>query len=250
CKNCQNWEISQANPEDSVAAKMPPDRIPALAKEYDCLSVAYTYTDPVAYYEYTLDACAKTREAGLRNILVTAGYMNDPTARELYKLADAANIDLKAFSDRFYREVCDATLAPVLNTLVVAKSMGVEVEVTNLLIPTLNDSDADIKALSRWVKENMGRETPLHFSRFSPRYRMKHIPPTPPETLIRARGIARAEGMYHVYIGNVLVPDAGKTFCHGCGALLVERVGYRILQNRLSNGACPDCRTKAYGVWK
>ena len=250
CKNCQNWEISQANPEDVTAHAVPPERVGRLAKRYKCLSVAYTYTEPAVYYEYALDACRACHEAGLKNVLVTAGYMNAEPARQIYRHVDAANIDLKAFSDRFYRDVCDATLAPVLNTLVIARSLGVLVEVTNLVIPTLNDTDEDLRGLARWVKENLGRETPLHFSRFHPRYRMRNLPATPADTLDRAHAIARAEGLHHVYVGNVHRPEGSNTRCPSCGELLIQRVGYQIVQNKLTTGRCPHCQTEVHGTWK
>lgn len=250
CKNCQNWEISQRNPEEVEATPLPPEALPALARRTNCLSVAYTYTDPAAYYEYALDSCRFCREAGLRNVLVTAGYINPAPLRELCRYVDAANIDLKAMSDSFYRTVCDGTLQPVLDALALAKSLGVEVEVTNLVIPTLNDGDADLVPLARWVKENLGAETPLHFSRFFPHYQMRHLPPTPEETLVRARELARAEGLKHVYVGNVETRDGETTFCPGCGAALIRRDRYMILSNRLRDGRCPDCGREIQGVWK
>ena len=249
CKNCQNWSISQENPEDSQAHALPPEAIPPLAKQYRCQSVAYTYTDPVVYYEYALDGCVHAHGAGLKNVLVTAGYMNPEPMRELYQHVDAANIDLKALSEDFYRDICGATLEPVLDTLVSAKAMGVWVEVTNLVIPTLNDRDEDLRQLCRWVVENMGRDTPLHFSRFYPQYQMKNLPPTPAETLSRARGIAKAEGIEHVYLGNVIDPEGENTYCASCASLLIERVRYTIVQNRLEEGRCPSCNTAVPGVW-
>lgn len=250
CKNCQNWEISQENPENYIAHRLPPGAISRYARQEGCPSVAYTYSEPLAYYEYTLDGCVAAREAGLKNVLVTAGYINREPMERLCRYVDAANIDLKAFSEEFYRDICDATLRPVLNTLVLAKSMGVMVEVTNLIIPTLNDADDQIRPLCRWIVRNLGRETPIHFSRFFPRYRMRNLPATPAATLDRARAIAIAEGLYHVYIGNILRPDAENTTCHACKALLVERRRYTILQNRIDSGRCPECRTEVYGIWK
>ena len=250
CKNCQNWDISQRNPEDATASHLPPERLPALARQYGCLSVAYTYTDPIVYYEYALDSAVRVREAGLRNVLVTAGYINDAPLRELCRYVDAANIDLKSMSDRFYIDVCGATLKPVLNTLVTAKSLGVLVEVTNLLIPELNDADGDIEALCRWVAENLGRETPLHFSRFHPQHRMRHVPPTPAATLGRARQIAHAAGMHYVYIGNILVKDAGDTRCPSCDAVVLRRRGYTVVLDNLVAGRCRNCNTEVYGVWE
>jgi len=250
CKNCQNWEISQQDPERASATYLPPASVANIAKQNRCLSVAYTYTDPVVFYEYTLDSSIEVHQAGLKNVLVTAGYLNDKPFRELCRYVDAANIDLKAFSDKFYRDVCDATLKPVLNSLVTAKSMGVLVEVTNLIIPTLNDKDEDIKSLCRWVKQNMGRETPLHFSRFSPQYRMRHLPPTPASTLKRARDIAQAEGLYFVYVGNIMLKKAGDTYCPNCHKLLIRRRGFEVLENHIINGKCPECHKEIYGIWK
>jgi pyruvate formate lyase activating enzyme len=260
CINCQNWEISQENPEDWVSWKkehnrpvyhLPPEKIPELARRYACRSVAYTYTDPVVFYEYTLDSCIRAREEGLRNALVTAAYINTKPLKELCRCVDAANVDLKAYSDAFYRDVCGATLQPVLNALVTMKSEGVMVEVTNLVIPTLNDGDKQIRDLCRWVVANLGRETPLHFSRFFPRYKLKRLPPTPGRTLDRARAIAKAEGLFHVYIGNILRPDGGSTFCHSCGKRLIERRRYVIAENVITKqGRCPKCETEVYGTWR
>lgn len=250
CKNCQNWEISQLDPEEATAFPLPPADVVKQAKRTDCVSVAYTYTDPSVYYEYTLDSCILAREAGLRNVLVTAGYLNEKPLRELCKVVDAVTIDLKAMSDRFYREICGATLAPVLNYFVVCKAMGVHVEASNLLIPTLNDKDEEIESLCRWIKENLGGETPLHFLRFFPQYRMRHIPSTPASTLTRAREIAKASGLDYVYIGNMLEADSASTRCPGCKAMLIRRVGHQVQENNLVNGLCPGCQRRIYGVWK
>ncbi|MHC4549889.1 MAG: AmmeMemoRadiSam system radical SAM enzyme [Planctomycetota bacterium] len=250
CINCQNWEISQENPENVTARALPPEDIPRLARRYDCASIAYTYTDPIVFYEYTLESSIRAREAGLRNALVTAGYINTKPLVELCRYVDAANVDLKAFSDAFYRDICKGTLQPVLNTLVVMKAQGVLVEVTNLVIPTLNDRDEQIRDLCRWVARNLGRETPLHFSRFFPRFKLKRLPPTPAATLDRAREIAQAEGLHHVYIGNILRPEGGNTYCPGCGRLLIERRRYVVRANHLEEGRCPACRTEVYGRWR
>ncbi|MBN1268069.1 MAG: AmmeMemoRadiSam system radical SAM enzyme [Kiritimatiellae bacterium] len=249
CKNCQNWEISQQNPETSSAVHLPPEAIPAVARQQACRSVSYTYTDPIVYYEYALDGAIRCREAGLKNVLVTAGYINQEPWQELCRHVDAANIDLKALSDRFYRDVCDGTLQPVLDALVTAKDMGVMVEMTNLVIPTLNDSDRDLAALCRWTKENMGADTPLHFSRFFPHYQMRHLPPTPIETLTKAKQIAEVAGLKHVYIGNILTQDAENTFCPSCGKLLVARRRYTILENHVRDGKCNACGAEIYGLW-
>jgi len=258
CLNCQNWEISQANPEDSQAVFCPPERLVALCRESRCLSLAYTYTDPIIYYEYTYDTAKLARQEGIRNVLVTAGYINEEPWRRLLKYIDAANIDLKFISDDLYQRICSGTLEPVQEALVLAKASGILVEVTNLIIPTLNDKDEQIRELSRWVKANLGGETPLHFSGFTPRHKMQHLPPTSLETLETAREIAVSEGLDYVYIGNVRSKEGENTYCPGwdpakrqdCKSLLIERKGYFILQNRLKDGRCPDCNKEIYGVWK
>lgn len=249
CKNCQNWEISQQPPEVVPAAHVPPEQLPAMAREMACASLAYTYSDPVVYYEYTLDSCIRAREAALRNILVTAGYINRTPAQELFRVADVARVDLKSMSDAFYREVCGGTLQPVLNTLVLAREMGLWVEVVHLIIPTLNDSDRDLNALCGWVRANLGAETPLHFSRFHPQYQMSHLPPTPVETLNRARDIARAHGLVFTYLGNILDEHAADTVCPQCGTALIRRRGFTVLENRLQAGRCPQCSREIPGVW-
>lgn len=249
CQNCQNWEISQENPENYPAHEVSPAALVQLARDYHCESIAYTYSEPLVFYEYTLDSCIVAREAGFCNVLVTAGYINRRPMEALCQHVDGANIDLKAMSDAFYREVCQATLKPVLATLELTKSAGVHVEVTNLVIPTLNDSDAALTDLARWIKANLGPETPLHFSRFHPQYKMRHLPATPPDTLDRAKAIAAAEGLDFVYIGNLARPDGGSTFCPECGAQLIRREGYVIVSNVLDKGACPECGTAIYGRW-
>jgi pyruvate formate lyase activating enzyme len=250
CLNCQNWQISQANPEDVAAEYWPPKRLVAAIKRSNCPSLAYTYTDPVVYYEYTYDTAKLARSAGIHNVLVTAGYINEQPWKELLKYIDAANIDLKGITEDFYVRVCSGTLRPVQEALLIAKASGILVEVTNLIIPTLNDKDKQIRELSRWVKANLGRETPLHFSGFTSKYKMHHLPPTSLKTLETAREIAISEGLDYVYIGNVRSREGENTYCPGCKKLLIERRGYFILQNRLKNGNCPDCGREIYGVWK
>ncbi len=252
CKNCQNWEISQANPEEGnvPAYNCPPERLIAEANKYKCPSIAYTYTDPIVYYEYTYDSAKLAQEAGIRNVLVTAGYVNEEPWKKLLQHVDAANIDLKAITEDFYREVCSATLKPVQNALILARASEILVEVTNLVIPTLNDGPEQMRELARWIKMNLGADTPLHFSGFYPRYQMKNLPATSLRTLETARKIAMSEGLNYVYIGNVASKEGQNTYCPDCKKLLIERSGYTILQNRLSLGRCPDCSKEIYGVWK
>lgn len=249
CLNCQNWEISQGLPEEVPAHALAPAEVPALAARHQSPAVAYTYTEPLVFYEYTRDCCRAARSAGLRNVLVTAAYIQPAPLRALAPLVDAANVDIKAMSDTFYRDVCGATLAPVLAAIRVMLAAGVHLEITNLVIPTLNDSDEMLRALAVWVRDELGAETPLHFSRFHPQYRMTHLPPTPPATLVRARDLARAEGLKHVYVGNIEVEGGEETFCAGCGLSLIRRRQYSLAANVIANGACPRCGRAVKGVW-
>lgn len=249
CKNCQNWEISQASPEQVSATYAPPDKIVELALKNRCKSVAYTYTDPVVFFEYAYDCSVKARENGLKNILVTAGYINKEPLKKIAKYTDAAHVDLKAFSDKFYREVCGATLQPVLDSLITLKACGVWVEIINLIIPTLNDKDEDIDNLCKWIKENMGRETPLHLSRFFPNYLMKNLPPTSLKTLENAKKIANDAGLDFVYIGNVATENGENTYCPGCKKLLIKRRRYEVQENNISAGKCPACKKEIPGIW-
>jgi pyruvate formate lyase activating enzyme len=252
CKNCQNWEISQANPEDGAvpAYNCPPERLIAEANKYQCPSIAYTYTDPVVYYEYAYDSARLARESGIRTVLVTAAYINEQPWKKLLEYVDVARIDLKAITEDFYREVCSATLRPVLNALILAKAAGVHVEITHLVIPTLNDGPEQMRELSRWIKMNLGADTPLHFLGFYPRYQMRNLPATSLKTLETARKIAMDEGLNYVYIGNVASREGQNTYCPGCKKLLIERSGYTILKNLLRFGRCPDCSKEIYGVWR
>lgn len=250
CLNCQNWEISQANPEDSEAMLCLPETLLELTQQHGCPSLAYTYTDPIIYYEYTYDSAKLAHEKKIRNVLVTAGYINPEPWKRLLEYTDAAKIDLKGITDEFYRDVCSASLQPVLDALIAAKEADIELEVTNLIIPTLNDKPAEIRELVRWIKTNLGNEIPLHFSRFFPKYKLRNLPPTPPKTLDTAYEIAKEEGMHYVYIGNILSEKGQNTYCPACNNLLIERSGYTILQNALKEGGCPKCGKKIYGVWK
>jgi len=251
CLNCQNWELSQVDPWDTKSYRFPPADLIELARKKNCPSVAYTYSDPIAFYEYTLDSCIKAHEFGVKNVLVTAGFANPEPLKNLYAHADAANIDLKSMSNQFYRDICRAELKPVLNSLRIAKEQGVWVEVTNLLIPTLNDEPKMIAELANFIVNNLDADTPLHFSAFTPRYKLKHLPSTPKKTLLMARDIARQAGVNHVYIGNLLGTEGSNTYCPNDGALVIERIGYRIIKNKLdSMGRCPECSKPVAGVWQ
>lgn len=250
CLFCQNWEISQAAPADVAAYKVSPEQIIELAQGKKCPSIAYTYSDPVVFYEYSLDTSKLARSINVKNVLVTAAYINEEPLKRLLEYTDAANIDLKGITDDFYRQICDATLKPVLNALVRTKAAGVHLEITNLIVPTLNDKPEQISELVRWIRDNLGTDTPLHFSRFFPLYKLTHLAPTSEQTLTEARQIAMEEGIEYVYIGNIASKEGQNTYCPKCKKILIERSGYTILQNRLRGGKCPDCGRKIYGVWQ
>jgi pyruvate formate lyase activating enzyme len=249
CRFCQNWEISQAAPEEVPPYDLPPEKLVEEAEEAGCSSIAYTYTEPIIFYEYMLDTARLAHQRGMRNVMITAGYINEGPLRELCQHVDAANVDLKSIRDAYYRQVCYGRLDPVLNTLKVLVDCGVWVEVTNLVVPTLNDHEEDLRDLSRWVLENLGEDVPLHFSRFFPTYRLTNKPPTPVATLRDARETALQEGLHHVYVGNVVTGSGSHTVCPGCGETLIEREGYSIIENRIEDGRCPECGTEIEGVW-
>jgi len=250
CKNCQNWEISQAFAYEVGAEDMPPEKVAALAKQAGCESIAYTYSEPVVFYEYTYDTSVAAHELGLRNVIVTAGYLNPEPLRRLYKVLDAVKVDLKYFSDALYRSNSEATLKPVLDSILIAKEVGVWLEITNLVIPTISDDFDMIKRMCGWLAEKTGPDVPLHFSRFQPLYKLRELPVTPGETLDRAASIAKAAGLHYVYIGNRPGEAGESTFCPADGQLLIRRAGYVIVENNLKDGHCPKCGTAIPGVWK
>ncbi|MBN2112780.1 MAG: AmmeMemoRadiSam system radical SAM enzyme [Acidimicrobiia bacterium] len=251
CRFCQNWDMSKATNDDILAAEASPEAIAARAVRLGCRSVAFTYNDPVAFHEYAVDTARACRARGIATVAVTAGYVNPEPRAEFYAVMDAANIDLKSFDDGFYRRYCGGRLAPVLETLeYVARHTATWLEVTTLLIPGLNDSPAEINALSAWVAEHLGPDTPLHFSAFHPAYRMTDRPPTPPSTLAEARRLARRAGLRFVYTGNVVDPEGQSTRCPACGALLVGRDWYRLTAWGLtSEGRCAACGAPCPGIF-
>jgi pyruvate formate lyase activating enzyme len=252
CRFCQNWDISKARQDDVLADSASPVTIAQAASDLGCRSVAFTYNDPVVFHEYAVDVAVACRERGVKTVAVTSGYVNPDPRREFYAHMDAANVDLKAFSEDFYHRVCAGALAPVLDTLeYVHAETDVWLEITTLLIPGLNDSDAEIHAMTRWVVEHLGPEVPHHFTAFHPDFRMRDRPPTPTETLRRARRIALGNGERYVYTGNVHDPAGQTTSCHACGAALVERDGYRLGAWGLdAGGRCAVCGTKCAGVFE
>ncbi|MBY0576323.1 MAG: AmmeMemoRadiSam system radical SAM enzyme [Gallionellaceae bacterium] len=249
CKFCQNWDISKSRDMDTLMDQASPEAIARAAEKYGCKSVAFTYNDPVIFAEYAMDTADACHARGIKTVAVTAGYMHDQARREFYAKMDAANVDLKGFTDEFYVKLCGAHLQPVLDTLLYLRhETDVWLEITTLLIPGQNDSDSEITALSQWVAKELGPDVPLHFSAFHPDYKMVDIPPTPPASLTRARQIARAAGLHYVYTGNVHDIDGDTTYCPSCNSALIVRDWYEIRQYRLTpDGHCPDCNTRIAG---
>ncbi|MBI5659219.1 MAG: AmmeMemoRadiSam system radical SAM enzyme [Nitrosomonadales bacterium] len=249
CKFCQNWDISKSRDTDRLMDKAAPEDIARAAKKHGSKSVAFTYNDPVIFLEYALDAADACHALGIRTVAVTAGYMHDAPRREFYAKMDAANIDLKGFTDDFYIKLCGGHLQPVLDTLAyVHHETGCWLEITTLLIPGHNDSDAEIKALSAWVAKELGPDVPLHFSAFHPDWKMADVPPTPPSTLGRARRIAQDAGLHYVYTGNIHDAEGGTTYCPKCHHAAIVRDWYDIRHYDLTPpGACPECGTRIAG---
>lgn len=249
CRFCQNWDISKSREMDRLMDRAAPARIAEAALEAGCRSVAFTYNDPVVFAEYAMDTADACHALGAQAVAVTAGYMHAAPRREFYAKMDAANLDLKAFSEDFYVRHTSSHLAPVLDTLQhIRHETGCWLEITTLLIPGENDDASEIEAMSRWLVDHLGRDVPLHFTAFHPDWRMTEVPPTPPATLRRAREIARAQGLRHVYTGNVHDTEGGSTFCAGCGEALIVRDWHDIRRYALdATGACPHCGTMLPG---
>jgi pyruvate formate lyase activating enzyme len=249
CKFCQNWDISKSRETDTLADEAAPETIARAAQALGCRSVAFTYNDPVIFMEYAIDVAKACRAVGVRTVAVTAGYMCDAPRRELYAHMDAANVDLKAFTEDFYHRVTGSHLAPVLETLEYLRhETDVWFELTTLVIPGYNDGTAELERMTRWVVDRLGPDVPMHFTAFHPDYRMLDVPPTPPDTLARARRIAIANGVRYAYTGNVHDPDGGSTYCHACGERLIERDWYTLGTWRLTgDGRCMACGTACAG---
>lgn len=249
CRFCQNWDISKSRAFDRLADTATPERIADVAAQLGCRSVAYTYNDPVIFLEYAVEVAQACRARGVASVAVTAGYVHAEPRREFFGQMDAANVDLKGFSEAFYQKLCSASLAPVLDTLqYLVHETRCWVEITTLLIPGENDSTAELERMSRWIADHLGPDVPLHFTAFHPDWKMLDKPRTPHETLIRARSIARAQGLRHVYTGNVADPHRQATWCHACGTRLIARDGYRITDWSLDPaGACKVCGSRVAG---
>ncbi len=251
CKFCQNWDISKSREIDTLADHAPPEKIARVAKRLGCKSVAFTYNDPVIFHEYAVDVAQACREAGIRTVAVTAGYHAPDARAEFYRHMDGANLDLKAFTERFYKQVCAGSLADVLETLKYLKhETDVWFELTNLLIPDENDSEAEIEEMTQWVVENLGPDVPMHFSAFHPDYRMMDKQRTQSDTLFRSRAIALKNGVRYAYTGNVHDEEGGTTRCHSCKAPLIGRDWYELKSWGLTpDGRCATCRIPCPGVF-
>jgi pyruvate formate lyase activating enzyme len=249
CLNCQNWSISQTSPDKTRNYDLSPQQVVDECISNKCTSIAYTYSEPVTFYEYVFDTATLARKAGIKNILKSNGYINEEPLKKLCSVIDAANIDLKAFSESAYLKLSGGKLLPVLNSLKTYKEMGIWLEITNLIVPSWTDNPDEIRKMCRWLSENGFENTPLHFSRFYPMYKLDQLPPTPVEILTAAAKTAEEEGLKYVYIGNVPGNEAADTICPSCKKVVVKRVGYRIVFNLIKNGKCPDCGKKVDGIW-
>lgn len=249
CLHCQNSEISQM-PKDQkkiIGDEVSPEEVVAEAHETGCSSISYTYTEPTIFFEFAYDVGVLAKDKGLKNIFVTNGYMTRECLDELKGVLDGANVDLKAFSEGFYKKVCGARLAPVLESIAYMRELGIWVELTTLIIPTLNDSEQELRDIARWIY-SVDKAMPWHVSAFHPAYKLNEIPPTPPETLERARDIGLEEGLRYVYTGNIPGQIGESTYCYHCGAILIKRLGFTVKENLIKDSRCPKCATAIDGV--
>ena len=249
CLNCQNWTISQTSPDKTRNYDMMPDKVVELAIQNNCISIAYTYSEPVTFYEYVYETSILARKAGIKNIVKSNGYINEEPLRKLCSVIDAVNIDLKSFNESTYLKLSGGKLQPVLDSLKIYKEMGIWLEITNLIIPTWTDKMDEIRKMCKWLSDNGFEYTPLHFSRFHPLHKLEQLPPTPFEILANAAKIATDEGLRYVYIGNVPGNEIADTKCPSCGSKVVVRQGYRIIENNIKGGKCNKCGKPVDGKW-
>jgi len=250
CKYCQNWQFALVRPEEVEHYDLPPEDVVELALASGAKAIVYTYTEGTVFYEYMADIARLAHERGLKNVFITAGFINPEPMRELCQYLDAVKVDLKGFSEEFYREVVSGELGPVLETMKVVKEEGVWLEIVNLVVPRLNDDMGEIRKMCEWIRDNLGTNVPLHFSRFFPAYKLSRLPSTSVSTLEQAIQIARDAGLEYVYIGNVPGHEAGNTYCPKCGELLIKRIGYTaVLENNIVDGECKFCGEGIPGIW-
>ena len=248
CANCQNYEIAHKSPEEIPTKFISPKEIVESAIKNNCKSISYTYSEPTAFYEYVLDIAKLARKNKIKNVIVSNGYINEKPLKRLCKYIDAANIDLKGFSEEFYKKNCLGKLKPVLNSLKILKKNKIWLEVTNLIIPGLNDDPKEIEKMCKWIKNNLGSDVPLHFSRFFPMYKMLDKQKTGIKILEDSYAIAKKQGIRYVYIGNIRT-NKENTYCYKCNSLLIERDGYSIIKNNINNNKCDNCNAKIPGIF-
>jgi pyruvate formate lyase activating enzyme len=250
CKFCQNWQISQVRPEQEKSYDAPPHKLVEIAVKSKTPAIAHTYTEPVIFYEYVKDIGLEAHKQSLKNTIISNGYIKEKPLKELLPYLDAVKIDLKAYTEKFYRDLVVGELKPVLEALEILIGAGMWTEIVYLVIPTHNDGEDEIRNMCRWIKTALGADVPLHFSRYHPQYMLKSLPPTPIQTLERSREIAMAEGLNFVYIGNVPGNPAEHTYCPSCGEVLIRRTGYRVQFNKFEKGSCLACGGTIPGIWE
>jgi pyruvate formate lyase activating enzyme len=250
CEYCQNHAISQHPPEQTQNYDAPPGAIVTSTLQQRVPTIAYTYSEPMVFFEYMLDTARLARSNGLRNLVISAGYVNEKPLRELCQTVDGVKIDLKGFNESFYREVCGGELEPVLAAIRTIHAMGVWLEIVNLVVPTLNDEVTELRALAEWLMETLGPDVPLHFSRFHPEYQLTNLPPTPVETLEAARDTALDVGLNYVYVGNLPGHEGNHTYCPQCGEVVIQRSGMATVGMYIVDGQCGHCRHPIPGVWQ
>jgi pyruvate formate lyase activating enzyme len=249
CLYCQNWQESQSRPRDLRTVELSPRDAVRGVVEANLRTICFTYTDPVAFSEYARDVSRHAKERGVRTVMATSAFMNPEPFKDLLKSVSAVAVGLKGFDDAYYTKVCGVPLEPVLDALLAAKSAGVWIEITSLVVPSLNDDRKAITAMCRWIRKNMGADVPLHFARFVPEHKLKDLPRTPIPTLEEARDVALAEGLRFVYLSNVAPHEGNRTCCPSCKKVLIDRVGFKVLTNDMKGGACGFCRAKIPGLW-
>jgi pyruvate formate lyase activating enzyme len=249
CRFCQNWQISQARPEELRSIRLTPEQIVAEAKSKGARAIAFTYNEPTVFYEFARDTSKATKGSEIDAVMISNGYINEKPLRELLPYLAAYKVDFKSFTEGFYSDICGAHLRPVLNTLQRIRDAGLWLEVVMLVIPTLNDDPKMLKAMARWIVQKLGPDVPIHYTRFHPMYKMQNLPPTPVKTLELAREIALDAGVHYAYAGNVRGHPGENTYCPSCRATLIERRGFTIVSNVIAAGKCPKCGQVIAGVW-
>jgi pyruvate formate lyase activating enzyme len=249
CKFCQNWNISQVRPEQVENLKLTPEEVAVECTSRSIPTVAYTYSEPVIFYEYMYDTAVRSRQEGIRNVVITGGYIQEKPLRELLKVVDAIKVDLKAFSQSYYKDIVNGELKPVLDAIKIIHQSGMWLELVYLVVPTLNDSESEIRQLCAWIRDELSVSVPVHFTRYHPTYLMTDIPPTPLGTLEKAYDIAKSEGLHYPYIGNVPGHRGENTYCPSCNSVVLERHGFSVNRNLVASGLCQKCGTKIPGVW-